>query len=366
MGLEAVTYISDFVITNPVGATDPKSQGDDHIRNLKKGVKQSFPAISGAVTATHGELNELAGAAAGAGMVHDIAVLTDANADRILFWDDSAGNVAQLAADGTNVTISGTTLGLGAALSLTAATFSGTVGANLFSGSGASLTALPAASLTGSIADARLSANIPLLNAANAFSETPQKIQKSGGASLWLTDLGAGSNEKAYGFVSTAGVWALQTITDAGSPTANAISVTRSGTTVGTVTLNGTALTLNAATLTTPNASASEVGYKGLPINAQNAYTLVLSDAGKHISQGSSGITLTIPANGSVAFPVGTTIAVVNGSGGSNTIAITTDTMYLAGTALGSTGSRTLASGGVATLIKISATAWFIMGPGVS
>ena len=33
--------------------------------------------------------------------------LTDANADRILFWDDSAGNIAQLAAS-TNVTISGT------------------------------------------------------------------------------------------------------------------------------------------------------------------------------------------------------------------------------------------------------------------
>ena len=33
--------------------------------------------------------------------------LTDANADRILFWDDSAGNIAQLTAS-TNLTISGT------------------------------------------------------------------------------------------------------------------------------------------------------------------------------------------------------------------------------------------------------------------
>ena len=35
--------------------------------------------------------------------------LTDANADRILMWDDSAGAIAQLAAS-TNLTISGTNI----------------------------------------------------------------------------------------------------------------------------------------------------------------------------------------------------------------------------------------------------------------
>lgn len=46
----------------------------------------------------------------------------------------------------------------------------GTITATTFSGSGASLTSLPAGNLTGSIADARLSANVPLLNAANGFT----------------------------------------------------------------------------------------------------------------------------------------------------------------------------------------------------
>ena len=45
MPLEAVEFVDDFVVTNPVGATDLIAQGDDHIRNTKKGVKQSFPGI---------------------------------------------------------------------------------------------------------------------------------------------------------------------------------------------------------------------------------------------------------------------------------------------------------------------------------
>lgn len=46
MGLESVNFIDDFVVTNPVGATDLIAQGDDHIRNIKLGVKQSFPDIT--------------------------------------------------------------------------------------------------------------------------------------------------------------------------------------------------------------------------------------------------------------------------------------------------------------------------------
>lgn len=42
MGLETVTTIDDLVTTNPVGATDPKSEGDDHIRNIKVAVKAAL------------------------------------------------------------------------------------------------------------------------------------------------------------------------------------------------------------------------------------------------------------------------------------------------------------------------------------
>lgn len=63
MGLETATYISDLVSTNPA-AGDAKSQGDDHIRLVKATVKATFPNVSGAVTATHAELNIMDGVTA--------------------------------------------------------------------------------------------------------------------------------------------------------------------------------------------------------------------------------------------------------------------------------------------------------------
>lgn len=57
MGLETGTYISDLNAVNPVGASDPKSQGDDHIRLIKSTILASFPGITGAMTKTHTELN---------------------------------------------------------------------------------------------------------------------------------------------------------------------------------------------------------------------------------------------------------------------------------------------------------------------
>ena len=60
MALESTTYIDGLVATNPTG-TDPRSQGDDHIRLVKSAVKATFPSITGAVTSTHAELNKLDG-----------------------------------------------------------------------------------------------------------------------------------------------------------------------------------------------------------------------------------------------------------------------------------------------------------------
>ena len=109
----------------------------------------------------------------------------------------------------------------------------------------------------------------------------------------------------------------------------------------------------------------NSAGYLNIPQNSKSAaYTLVLSDSGKHIlhpSADTTARTFTIPANSSVAFPIGTAITFVNQSGaGTVTIAITTDTMRLAGP--GTTGSRTLTANGVATAIKITSTEWIISG----
>lgn len=123
--------------------------------------------------------------------------------------------------------------------------------------------------------------------------------------------------------------------------------------------------TISGASNTLTVDGTNEVGYKNIPQNSQSAaYTLVLGDAGKHILHPSADTTariFTIPANSSVAFPIGTAVTFVNqNSAGTITIAITTDTMRLAGA--GTTGSRTLAANGVATAIKITSTEWIISG----
>ena len=60
MALESTTYIDGLVITNPTG-TDPRSQGDDHIRLVKSTLRSTFPNVAGAMTATHTELNLIDG-----------------------------------------------------------------------------------------------------------------------------------------------------------------------------------------------------------------------------------------------------------------------------------------------------------------
>jgi hypothetical protein len=103
-------------------------------------------------------------------------------------------------------------------------------------------------------------------------------------------------------------------------------------------------------------------------VSQSAAYELLLSDAGKHIlhpSADTTARTWTIPANGAVAFPIGTAVTFVNqNAAGVITIAITTDTMRLAGP--GTTGSRTLAANGIATALKITSTEWIISGTGLT
>jgi len=61
----SAVYIDDLNPLNPVTG-DPKSQGDDHIRFIKKVLKNTFPSIDAPVTATEDELNILDGVTASA------------------------------------------------------------------------------------------------------------------------------------------------------------------------------------------------------------------------------------------------------------------------------------------------------------
>lgn len=112
----------------------------------------------------------------------------------------------------------------------------------------------------------------------------------------------------------------------------------------------------------------TSVGFRTIPQNSQSAdYTLVLDDSGRHIFHpvaDNNARTFTIPANSSVAFPVGTAVTFINMAVASVTIAITTDTLTLS--SAGTSGSRTLATNGSATCVKITSTQWLISGSGLT
>lgn len=120
-----------------------------------------------------------------------------------------------------------------------------------------------------------------------------------------------------------------------------------------------TALDQDVTVTATGTIAANTIGYRGLPANTQTgAYAFVLADAGKVVPNTTGGFT--IPANASVAFPVGTTIVAYNNSASTQNIAITSDTLRLAGTA--TTGTRVLLQRGFCTLVKIAATEWVASG----
>lgn len=58
MGLENATYIHQLLEQNPT-TQDKMKQGDDHLRLLKKTIKNTFPEIKGPVLVSHETLNNI-------------------------------------------------------------------------------------------------------------------------------------------------------------------------------------------------------------------------------------------------------------------------------------------------------------------
>jgi len=204
----------------------------------------------------------------------------------------------------------------------------------------------------------------------------PSAAPASNGALLSATTGGVGS-WTTNTFPSTAAAGTVLAALTANTITATSAPVLGiAGTTAGTLTLSGatsgTAVLQTAAaagsgytwTLTNAGVNAN-VGFLEVPQVSKTAnYTTVLSDSGKHIYANGTSITVTIDSNNNVAYPVGTVLTFVNINSTSLSIAITSDTMYLAGT--GTTGTRTLVQYGIATAIKLTSTTWLISGSGLS
>lgn len=129
--------------------------------------------------------------------------------------------------------------------------------------------------------------------------------------------------------------------------------------------LSSSSLTMASTVTQSGTPVTNSVGFLGSPQMAdQDDYTLALTDSGGHYYHVSATPhTLTIPANASVAFPIGTVIGIVNENGAGNiTLAITSDTLRWGS----STGSRTIAANGTATLLKVTSTVWRLTGDGIS
>lgn len=132
-----------------------------------------------------------------------------------------------------------------------------------------------------------------------------------------------------------------------------------------------TSLTAYARTLLASADAAAAITALGaatldVPQNAQGSdYQLALSDRGKSIDLTAASLQAIVPANGTVAFPVGATITITNTTNSTASIAPAANvTLRLAGTA--NTGQRTLAPYGVATMRKVATDTWIVSGAGLS
>lgn len=180
-------------------------------------------------------------------------------------------------------------------------------------------------------------------------------VARAAGPTFTTPALGAATATTLNGNTFTTGTYTLTGV--AGKTFTFSNTLTLSGTDSGTLAI-GVGGTLTGS-------SSAAIWYDNIPQNSKSAaYTTVLADAQKHIlhpSADTTARTFTIDSNANVAYPIGTAITFVNqNAGGLITIAITSDTMRLAGA--GTTGSRSLAANGIATALKITSTEWIISG----
>ena len=116
------------------------------------------------------------------------------------------------------------------------------------------------------------------------------------------------------------------------------------------------------------NVGGFAIGYRDLPQITASNVTLALSDASEHFYANTGApTTITVPSNANVAFPIGTTIVIVNRGAGNITIqnqSAGAPFLYLAGNATTIT-SRTLTQYGMATLLKTETNLWFVNGTGL-
>lgn len=212
----------------------------------------------------------------------------------------------------------------------------------------------PGAPADGSITNAKL---------ANMAQATIKGRAAAAGTGVPV-DLTASQARTAIGVVPGTDVFTQRTITG----TANQVSVSNGDGVSGNPTLSiPSSPTLPGTTTLTPTLNGTLTGggntaiNVALGVNAQTGttYTLVLGDSGKMVTMGNaSSMTLTVPPNSSVAFPVGTKIHVCRKGAGSLTISPDSGVTINKPTANATVDARY----GMVTLYKDATDTWFLDG----
>lgn len=348
MGLETFTLINSLNANNPVGASDPKSQGDDHLRGIKTTILATFPNITGVVTPTHTQLNYSA----------DLTGVT------------GTGNMVRSAGP----TLTGTT---------TAAT----INATTLTGAGSGITALNASNLaSGTVPDARFpgtlpaasGANLTALNASNVSSGTLDDARLPGSMSGKTF---TGAVAIAYAAASSAVLQvlgsALSAAQDISIFVGKAMSSGNSGgmawnnnsgspflslttfANTSPIQIQGSSVNLN------PTNAASyknrEIGYRAGEANTPSAgYTFVNDDRGRAVAAATSG---TYTLNNSVFNP-SDMITFVNTTGGNCTIAAGSGVTIRKAGQPGVTGNITVSDFGICNIYCQAANVFLCGGPG--
>lgn len=272
--------------------------------------------------------------------------------------------------------LTATTFSGGSASITNASIASGTVTnllATTFTGGSGSITTLTGSTITFTTSQATTfeggSASITNADIGSALIGIITNTTFTGGSGSITTLTGSSINFTTVQGTTIIGGSASITNADIGSALIGIITnTTFSGGSASITTLSGSSLNFS-------NVSSSRVdgtnpiGYLNVPVVSQSAaYSLVLSDSGKvifHPSSDANNRTYTIPSSTTVAYPLGTILTFSNlATANPVTIAIITDTLYLAGT--GSTGSRTLGAYGIAQATKVALGIWVLTGTGVS
>jgi hypothetical protein len=257
-----------------------------------------------------------------------------------------SGGVTGLTVSGANVTVAGTlaaTGGLAALTSPVSVIGNATAGAEIRlpedTDNGANYVAIKAPNALA----ANLTFTLPTADGTNG-----QYLQTNGSGQLAFATVPTTSPGGTTGQIqfNNAGVFGGVTAV----PAANGgTGLTAPGTAGNLLTSNGTTWTSAAAPL-------SPVQY---PQNSQSAnYTLVLGDAGKQIFHPVADATFrtyTIPANASVAFPIGTVVLFTVENGGRIVNVTCGDTLVFGS---GVTGSVAVAANNTLMAIKVTATKW--------